>query len=230
MGIGLSIYSVLQVARVSFPTAVEALAGRVQRADCDARLRSFADQIIARARMQLAVDGADRVPTGRTHIYMSNHQSHIDIPVLFHTAPVTTIRMVAKTELFRIPVFSRAMRAAEFIEIDRSDRSRAVTDLQRAGELIRSGINVWIAPEGTRSRDGRLKPLKKGGFHLAVKTGTPIIPVALSGTRDVLPPGALRMRHDVPVRVVYGPEIPVEGRTVAELVEAVGDFLRQHLP
>lgn len=229
MGLGLSLYTVYQVARITAPTVAEAMVGRGSRAEHDRRLHEFARRVVARARIQLTVEGAEKVPLDRAFVYMSNHQSHIDIPVLYATVPSPSLRMVAKTELFRIPGFGRAMRVAEFVEVDRADRTRAVDSLRRAGEIVASGVSLWIAPEGHRSRDGALGPLKKGGFHLARDTGTAILPVALSGTRDVLPPDTTRMKRDVPVRVVFGAPIETAGRPIPDLMAAVRAFLESHL-
>jgi 1-acyl-sn-glycerol-3-phosphate acyltransferase len=229
MGRALSVYTVLQIARIVAPTAAEAMLGRARRDAHDRRLHAFAQRLVTRARIDLTVEGADKVPPDRAFVYMSNHQSHIDIPVLYATVPSRTLRMVAKTELFRIPGLGRAMRAADFIEVDRGDRARAVASLERAEALIASGVSVWIAPEGTRSPDGQLGRFKKGGFHLASATGTPIVPVAISGTRDVLPPHTTSMRRGVPVRVVFGTPLPVAGREVPELMNEVRAFLAAHV-
>jgi 1-acyl-sn-glycerol-3-phosphate acyltransferase len=225
MGLGLSLYTVYQVARITAPTVFEAMVGAGSRADHDRRLHEFARRVVSRARIQLEVVGAEKVPRDRAFVYMSNHQSHIDIPVLYATVPSPSLRMVAKTELFRIPGFGRAMRVAEFVEVDRADRERAVDSLRRAAEIIASGVSVWIAPEGHRSRDGRIGPLKKGGFHLARDTGAAILPVALSGTRHVLPPDTRSMTPGVPVRVVFGTPIETNGQGIPALMDAVRAFL-----
>jgi 1-acyl-sn-glycerol-3-phosphate acyltransferase len=226
MGLGLSLFAAFQAARISAPTVVEALFGLAERSRHDRRLREFGKTVVDRARIRLEVIGAERVPPGRAYVYMSNHQSHVDIPVLYATVPSPTLRMVAKTELFRIPVFGRAMRAADFVEVDRGDRVQAVAALDRARALIASGVSVWIAPEGHRSATGELGPLKKGGFHLARATATPIVPVAIDGTFEILPPGERAMRTDRPVRVEFGAPVPVAERPVDELMADVGDFLR----
>ena len=225
MGLALSLYTVYQVARITAPTVLEAFVGAGSRNEHDRRLHEFARRVVSRARIQLTVVGAEKVPLDRAFVYMSNHQSHIDIPVLYATVPSPSLRMVAKSELFRIPGFGRAMRAAEFVEVDRGDRARAVDSLRSAAATLASGVSVWIAPEGHRSRDGALGPLKKGGFHLARETGTAILPVALSGTRDVLPPDARRMSHDVPVRVAFGAPIETAGRAIPDLMAEVRAFL-----
>jgi len=228
MGLGLSLYTMYQVARITAPTVLEAFVGGGSREQHDRRLREFARRVVAGARIQLTVEGAEKVPLDRAFVYMSNHQSHIDIPVLYAAVPSPSLRMVAKTELFRIPGFGRAMRTAEFVEVDRGDRERAVDSLRRAAATLESGVSVWIAPEGHRSRDGALGPLKKGGFHLARDTGTAIVPVALSGTRNVLPPDTTRMNPDVPVRVVFGAPIATAGRAIPDLMDEVRSFLETH--
>jgi 1-acyl-sn-glycerol-3-phosphate acyltransferase len=229
MGIGLTLLAAFQAARITAPTFVEAMRGASDRAAQDRRLRRFGRAIVEQTRMRLTVGGAERVPPGRAYVYMSNHQSHLDIPVIYATVPSPTVRMVAKSELFRIPFFGRALRSADFVEIDRGDRTKAVAAITSAGELIASGVSVWIAPEGTRSKDGALGALKKGGFHLARDTGTPIVPVAIRGTHEALPPGGRSTRADVAVHVEYGAPIAVDGRELDELLAEVGGFLHRHV-
>jgi 1-acyl-sn-glycerol-3-phosphate acyltransferase len=95
--------------------------------------------------------------------------------------------------------------------------------------LIRDGVSIWIAPEGTRSRDGRIGKLKKGGFHLAIDTTTSIVPVAVRGTIDILRRGSRVMHTGKHVEVTLGAPIPVAGRELPSLMEEVSDFLKQHV-
>jgi 1-acyl-sn-glycerol-3-phosphate acyltransferase len=229
MGIGLSLRTALQLARAAIPTFADGLRGGARRDDVDLRARAFGAAVIEAADIRLTVEGADGVPSDRAFVYMSNHQSHVDIPVLYSALPARTLRMVAKTELFRIPIFGAAMRTAEFIEIDRGNRERAIESIRRAGDLIADGVSIWIAPEGSRSRTGAIGPLKKGGFHLAADTGTPIVPVAIDGTRHILPPGATSMTAGVPVRVLVGAPIAVTGKSIESLMAEVQAFLVSHL-
>jgi 1-acyl-sn-glycerol-3-phosphate acyltransferase len=229
MGLGLSLSTLYELALVSVPTYFQGLFRPVPRATIDARARQVARRIVARARIQVTVTGAEQIPLDRAYVYMSNHQSHLDIPVLYYAVPSPTLRMVAKTELFRIPIWGRAIRHAGMIEIDRSSRSQAIDSLEAAGRQIQDGVSVWLAPEGTRSRTGEIGPLKKGGFHLAVATQTPIVPVAIDGTRRILPAAAIRMAHDGEVRVTLGPPISVHNRTISSLMAEVEAFLRQHV-
>lgn len=115
--------------------------------------------------------------------------------------------MVAKRELFRWPLWAPAMRAAGIIEIDRRDRPSAIASLSRAKATIESGLSIWLAPEGTRSRDGALLPFKRGGFHLAAESGARILPVSIDGTRGALAVGAWGVTRGVRVRVTVSPPI-----------------------
>jgi 1-acyl-sn-glycerol-3-phosphate acyltransferase len=115
--------------------------------------------------------------------------------------------MIAKKELFRVPIFGNALAAAGFIAIDRGNTESAIRNLERARSLLESGTHVWIAPEGTRSVTGQLLPFKKGGFHLAFESELPILPVTLSGTRDVLPAHGVLSHRGARVRVTFHPSI-----------------------
>lgn len=217
------------MARVTAPTIVDMARGRLPRASIDERTRWFGRRVIELLDIHLDARGADQVPPGRAYVYMSNHQSHLDIPVLYATLPSPTIRMLAKTELFRIPVWGRGLRAAEFIEVDRSNHASAIRSIAYAEELVRDGVSIYLAPEGTRSRTGRIGPLKKGGFHLALATGAPIVPVAVAGTIDILPRGSRAMKPGRAVNVRIGKPIPVEGRDLDGLMREVRDFLVQNV-
>ena len=158
------------------------------------------------ARVKVTVKNPDNIDPSRSYIYMSNHQSNFDIPVLLAYLPVQ-YRWLAKVELFRIPVFGFAMRRAGYISIDRSDRKAAILSLKHAAEIIRGGVSVLIFPEGTRSRDGNIRPFKSGGFILAIDSGVPIVPVIVHGTFPIMPKDRLRIR---PGNVVLEIEKPVE--------------------
>lgn len=217
------------MARITAPSLVEALRGDLARGTVDERARWFGQRVIEILDVHLVATGAELVPPGRAYVYMSNHQSHLDIPMLYATLPSPTIRMLGKKELFQIPLWGRGLRAAEFIEVDRSNHGRAVQSIEHAARLVKDGVSIYLAPEGTRSRDGRVGPLKKGGFHLALGTGTPIVPVAISGTIDILPRGGKVMRTGQTVTVAIGAPIAVAGRDLAGLMTEVRDFLVDHV-
>jgi 1-acyl-sn-glycerol-3-phosphate acyltransferase len=155
--------------------------------------RFWANSILWVGRVKTRVTGAEKLTPGRSYIYMPNHQSNADIPLLLGRLPVQ-FRWLAKAELFKIPIFGRAMRGVGYISIDRSNRKSAFESLARAARTIRNGTSVLIFPEGTRSRDGRLLSFKKGGFVLAVDSGVPIVPVIIRGTRNIIPKGHFMIR------------------------------------
>ncbi len=213
------------MARVTAPTLVDIVRGNLPRESVDERARWFGRRVVDLLDIRLTTTGAEQVPAGRAYVYMSNHQSHLDIPMLYATLPSPTVRMLGKTELFKIPLWGRGLRAAEFIEVDRSDHARALASIEYAAKLVRDGVSIYLAPEGTRSKDGQIGPLKKGGFHLALGTGAPIVPVAIRGTIDVLPRGTRTMHTGRDVSVHIGAPIPVDGRSLEALMTEVRDFL-----
>ncbi|HEV7559402.1 MAG TPA: lysophospholipid acyltransferase family protein [Kofleriaceae bacterium] len=217
------------MARITAPTLVDVLRDDLDRHSVDERARWFGRRVIELLDVQLIATGADQVPTDRAYVYMSNHQSHLDIPILYATLPSPTIRMLGKKELFAIPLWGRGLRAAEFIEVDRSNHARAMKSIDYAARLVADGVSIYLAPEGTRSRDGTVGKLKKGGFHLALETKAPIVPVAIRGTIDILPRGARVMQTGRTVKVTIGAPIIVEGRDMTGLMTDVGTFLKAHV-
>ena len=213
------------MARITGRSLVDVSRGRLERSAIDDRARWFGRRVVELLDIELTATGAERVPPERAYVYMSNHQSHLDIPILYATLPSPTIRMLGKKELFQIPLWGRGLRAAEFIEVDRSNHERARRSIDHAAKLVRDGVSIYLAPEGTRSRDGRIGTLKKGGFHLALGTGAAIVPVAIRGTIDILPRGSRVMEAGRPVSVTIGAPVPVEGRELADLMTQVRDFL-----
>ena len=155
--------------------------------------RFWANSILWVARAKITVSGAEKLDPNRSYIYMANHQSNADIPLLLGRLPVQ-FRWLAKAELFKIPIFGRAMRGVGYISIDRSNRKSAFESLKRAAQTIRNGTSVLIFPEGTRSRDGNMLPFKKGGFVLSVDSGVPIVPIIIRGTREIIPKGHFMIR------------------------------------
>src|SRR5690606_10358544 len=193
-------------AGISVPTLFEAALGRLSVEDCDQRLERWSRQLLEQAQIGLEVEGLSALPADENFVVMSNHQSLYDIPVIFQ-ALHRRVRMVTKQELFRIPLWGNAMRVAGFVEVDRHNHARAVDSMKVAADVIQAGTDVWIAPEGTRSRDGSLQPFRKGGFHLARETNTKILPLTIIGTREVLPAGGRKVHPGAKVRVLGHPPI-----------------------
>ena len=155
--------------------------------------------ILFASRIQVTVRGRHKIKPNQSYIYMCNHQSNFDIPVILGYLTVQ-FRWLAKAELFKIPLFGYASQRAGYISIDRSNRKSAFRSLKRAATTIKKGVSVVIFPEGTRSYDGRIRNFKKGGFVLAVDAGVPVVPVVIHGTRAIMAKSKLRITPG-PVRL-----------------------------
>jgi 1-acyl-sn-glycerol-3-phosphate acyltransferase len=153
----------------------------------------WARGILFIAGVTVRTEGTHHVQPGQSLVFMANHQSMVDILVLFACLPVQ-FRWLAKKELFHIPLFGPALARAGYIRIDRSNRKAAHKSLLAAAQKIASGVSVIIFPEGSRSSDDRLKPFKPGGFHLALRAERPIVPIAIYGTHQVLPKGSIHFK------------------------------------
>jgi len=154
--------------------------------------RTWARSILFASRINVTVNGLANIDPDQSYVYMSNHQSNFDIPVLLAHLPVQ-FRWLAKAELFKIPIFGRAMRGAGYVKIDRFNQESAFESIKEAGSRMKNGVSVMIFPEGTRSRDGKIRPFKKGGFIMAVDSGVPIVPVILQGTRSIMEKSSLKI-------------------------------------
>ncbi|MGH9868912.1 MAG: lysophospholipid acyltransferase family protein [Candidatus Polarisedimenticolia bacterium] len=171
--------------------------------------RPWAATILLASGVSVRVHGRGEAGPGPV-LYITNHQSHYDILALVRALP-GQYRVVAKKELFTIPVFGWALWLAGFIRIDRANRDSAIRSLDRAARRMRRGHSVVVFAEGTRSDDGRLLPFKKGGFVLAINSGHPIVPVTVSGSRAVLPKNGRHVSPGV-IDVVIGR--PIETRSL----------------
>ncbi len=157
--------------------------------------------------VRVHVEGQEHIPKDRAVVFASNHCSQFDIMVLYHALPVQ-FRFLAKQELFKVPILGQAMRLTGYIPIDRSGGRKALRSLNEAAKHVASGTSVVVFPEGTRSEDGRLQPFKVGGVLLAIKAKSPLVPVSISGTQNVLPKGAFFAKA-ARVKVVIGKPVPV---------------------
>ena len=227
--VGATLYALYKTAAITLPTFAEAMTGRLTVEKADRRLADWSRNIMRRADVDLTVEGLAHVPRDRACVYMSNHQSNIDIPLLYSVFP-GTLRMVAKAELFKVPLWGRAMKEAGFVRVTRSgDRAEAMAAMEECAAAIRRGINVWIAPEGTRSVDGRIAKFKKGGFILARDAGADIVPVAIDGSRDILPKNTRVIQRGARVRVSFGPAVHVGARELNDVIAEVRRFIVDHV-
>ena len=163
--------------------------GPPSRAWVDKTLHHWVDQLLRGVQVEYTVINPHNVQPhpGQATILMCNHSSAYDIPLGFKAFPNHSIRMLAKKEMAKIPLMGKAMAEAEFPFIDRKNRYQAIKDLAYVQELMESGIIIWIAPEGTRSKDGVLAPFKKGAFVTAIQSKAVIIPIGIRGAFDILP-------------------------------------------
>ena len=171
--------------------------------------------ILLASGVKVRVRGLERVQGKGPFIFMSNHLSAYDIFSLLAYLPFQ-FRWLAKAELFRIPILGWAMRAAGYIPIDRSNPRRALRSMEEAAKRIREGVSVVVFPEGTRSRDGKLGPFRKGGFSLAIKAKVPVVPTAIKGTFEIMPPQSKRIMRRGTVYIVLGEPIETEGLTMRD--------------
>jgi 1-acyl-sn-glycerol-3-phosphate acyltransferase len=193
-------------------------------------LRWWAGKLLTYIKLSYQVHNPHKVTfkPGIPYIIMSNHLSLYDIPLIFVSLP-GRVRMIAKKELFRVPVWGQALKASGFIAIDRSNRERAIHDLEIAKNKMAAGTIIWIAPEGTRSRTGKLMPFKKGGFRLALDTQATILPVAIKGSNQALAAGTLDFHLGVKADIYLGKPVAVsdfQRRQSAELMAAVEGQIR----
>lgn len=158
----------------------------------------------------LEIEGQENVDQERSYVVVSNHLSTLDIMACF-LAVRLPIRYLAKTELFRVPILAQGMRAVGIIEVDRSARSAVHAQVNKqAAELIAKGRSLIIYAEGTRPRNGVMKPFKKGAFTMAIASQLPVLPVSIHGTYEAMPPGTPWVRGG-PVRVIVDPPMSTEG-------------------
>jgi len=170
--------------------------------------RLWAPVMLWLAGARVEVEGAQHADPRRPTLYASNHQSSIDIPVLFVALPVN-LRFIAKEQLRWVPLVGWYLQLAGHILVDRSNRARAIASLDKAAvDIARRKISLIVFPEGTRSPDGHILPFKHGSFGLALKARIPVVPVTLEGSSTVMPrrgwricPGRIRVRLGAPVEV-----------------------------
>ena len=166
--------------------------------------------------MRSTATGGDRLDQSKQYVFVANHLSNFDIPLLFATLP-HRIRFLAKKEVYKIPIVATAMRKVGIVRIDRGAGSSVHTEINRGIADARGhGYSLIIFPEGTRSRDGALHRFKKGAFRIAIANQMDIVPVTLNGTWEVWAPGA-KIFYPGPASVVIHDPIPVADLDLADI-------------
>jgi len=159
--------------------------------------------------LKIKVSGGERLDPKSSYIFMANHLSFLDGPLLFWLIP-RSIRVILKKEVFRIPVIGMGMRYVGFIPVDRKRMRGGKRSIDRAVRLMkRRGYSFLIFPEGTRSRDGRIQAFKRGGFFLALESRAPIVPITIKGTYELMPRGRITTKRGL-VSVGFHPPVPVD--------------------
>ena len=178
---------------------------------------------------KLEVRGRDHVRRGQNYIFMSNHVSNMDPPLLIPRIPGRTSVLVKK-ELFRIPLLGTAMRLARLVPVDRTNREAAIASIRHATEVLNSGLHMTVFPEGTRSSDGRMHAMKKGPFYLAEDSGVPVIPVTIAGTFAMWPKHRFAMRPSRVTLTFHPPITFAEAGSREALMAAVRNAIESALP
>ncbi len=194
-----------------------------------------ATQIMVRVGYRLAgirvvTEGVERVPKRTACIFMANHVSNLDPPALIPRIPGRTSAFM-KRSLMKIPILGTGFRQGEFIAVDRDGRKESAQEsIAAARRLLDKGIHITTFVEGTRSKDGRMLPFKKGPFYLAMQTGAPCIPVSIYGTETMMAKGSLRIRPGTAHIVFHAPVYPANFSTREELLDAVRAAIASGLP
>lgn len=180
--------------------------------------------------IKVSVVGLEHIARSGHSIYVANHASWFDIPAVVAGIP-DQIRIVFKKELTMVPIWGWALKYGHYIPIDRSNAKGAMKSLDEAAERMRNGASVLLFAEGTRTKDGRLQPFKRGAFALAAKSGVPIVPVTINHSFRILPKGSLRV-HPTDIEIVLEKPIPTEGTAGKHgertLMNQVHDAIAKH--
>ena len=176
--------------------------------------QSWAAGIIRSAGVtDLIVKGVEKIYDGAPYILMANHQSNLDPPSIIRSS-IRPIGFLTKQELKRVPVFGWALERTGHVFIDRKDKDKSHASIDKAAERVAEGRCVLVFPEGTRSLTEDLLPFKKGGFVLALKAHVPIVPIGISGTREIFPSQSKVVVGKGPVALVYGEPIDTREYTL----------------
>lgn len=179
--------------------------------------------------IHLEVLGHERIDRKTQYIFMPNHLSFLDGPLLFMLIP-QPVRVILKKEVFKIPLIGLGMKHVDFIPVDRRRMRSGKQSIERAARLMKEkGFSFLIFPEGTRSRDGNLQKFKRGGFFLALSTQVPVVPVTIKGSYELMPRGTLFPKKGT-IKVIFHPPFPVQGfdmESMPVLMERVQNIIEE---
>lgn len=203
--------------------SIKAMRGTISRKWCDEELQRWVHRLINLVKIKYKIINPHKVEPklNEVTIIMCNHTSLFDIPLSLIAFPNHSVRMLSKKEIAKIPIMGSGMIAAEFPLIDRENRKQAIKDLAAVKDLLATGIVMWIAPEGTRSLDGKLGKFKKGGFITAISTKAKIIPIGIRGAEKVLPAKTHRFTINQTTEIHIGEPIDAAKFQLAEKDELI---------
>jgi 1-acyl-sn-glycerol-3-phosphate acyltransferase len=153
----------------------------------------FSKVILLVSGIKLTVNGLEKIDKDKSYVFVSNHASYFDIPILMQAIP-NNVRFIYKKSMNKIPIFGWGMYLGQYVPIDRENGREAIKALRKAAEKIKKGISIVIFPEGTRSPDGEIKDFKKGVFVLADEAKEDIVPVLVKGSYDIMPKGKFKIK------------------------------------
>lgn len=179
--------------------------------------------------LKIEYKGLHRIKKDHRYIFMPNHLSMLDGPLIFKCIP-QNIRVILKQGVFRLPVVGQAMKEAHFIPVDRMGKQGGKRAVQRAVRMIKkNNVSFLIFPEGTRSSDGKLQKFRRGGFFMAIDSQTPIVPVSIIGTYDLMPRGSYFIKKGK-IKIIFHPPVSVEGYThdnMQDLIDKVFKIIQK---
>jgi 1-acyl-sn-glycerol-3-phosphate acyltransferase len=181
------------------------------------------------AGIQVQTVGLDKFDPARTYIFMSNHASNVDPPILMPLIP-RRMSVMVKKELFKVPILARMMRFGSLVPVDRGNRESGIAAVRAAADVIRQGLNMTIYVEGHRSFDGKLLPFKKGPFYLAGECGVPIVPVTIVGSQYVMPKRRFAIKPGIVTVIFHAPIEPKDFGSRDCLMENVRRAIDSGLP
>lgn len=183
---------------------------------CVGRMGIHLGRIVLGVRIE--VEGREHIDEGRTYVYMPNHESFLDGPLMFIVIP-QFIRVIIKKELFRIPILAQGFKVGGFIPVDRKGQSGGKKAVEKAVHLIKTKKHSFMVfPEGTRTLDGNLQRFRRGGFYLALHSGVPIVPISINNAFELMPKHSFFTKRGT-IRVKIHDPVPMDGYSEANLDE-----------
>jgi 1-acyl-sn-glycerol-3-phosphate acyltransferase len=205
------ILATIVMGSISLLTSLFDSAGRAQHQIS----RIWSRMLLAVSGVKMRIEGLEKIDPGATYVFVANHRSFMDIPVLLAHLPLQ-FRFLAKKGLFLIPFLGTHLRRAGHLPVVKDNPRASLKSMSDAVRLLRErGMSVMLFPEGGRSKDGELQQFIEGAAYIAVKSGLPVIPIAMTGTREVLPMGSLQIMSGI-VELRIGDPIPTANLTLKD--------------